>query len=113
MPITRSPNAARAPLPNRDGIQNILDGNATDQTYKNEWKKFTIWVDDNFDDEDINNDIEMDPPPGHGGTGYLTRANLDAYFKYEVVYRNGTKETINRIVHALRHYWLHYTRKAV
>jgi hypothetical protein len=108
MPITRSPNAARVPAAQppagRDEMQNILAGSATDQTYKNEWKKFTTWVDDNFDDEDINNDIEMDPPPEHGGTGYLTRGNLDAYFKYEVVYRNGTKETINRIVHALKHY---------
>jgi hypothetical protein len=97
------------PPPARESMADILEQGGADnrdKTYVKEWKLFTTWVDDNWLDEEIGVDIEMDPPPGDdfGGITYLTRNNLDAYYKYEVVHRIGNKNTISRIKSALIRY---------
>jgi hypothetical protein len=113
MPSTtniRQANATATPANNpRSEMQQLLDAGAADSTYEREWSKYKKWVEDNYDDEDIGLEFEMDPPPGeeYGGRCYLTRANLDAYFQNVVVHRKGNKETIKRIEQSLKFFALY------
>lgn len=91
----------------RNTVQNILEAGSAqaDATYAREWALYTKWVDENYDNDDVLEEFDLDPPPGvDGGICYITRANLDAYFQNVVVHRTGTRATIKRIEQALKYF---------
>jgi hypothetical protein len=107
---------------NDETMQQLLASGTADSTYKNEWKYFKEWIDDqvgepepevlnDFPDVGAQVNHDDDDDDGDGTSCYITRANLDAYFQHVVVHRTGGTDTIKRIEYALKHYALYHEHR--
>lgn len=92
----------------RETVQQLLNAGVADSTYNAEWKKYKKWIDDNSEDPEILWDFpNVGSGDDEGVRCYITRDNLDAYFTFAVVHREGSRDTIKRIGHALKYYALY------
>ena len=72
-------------------LANLYQQRRKTSTVINEYKKFMNWVEENG---------HRPPTQLH----FITRETVDAYFREQVVYRVGGRNTIQRIVSTLQHY---------
>ena len=91
-------------------LYDILKTRIPQQVYKREWEMYKDWLEEVYLDPESGVEMELDAPPTEewGGKVWTTRNNLDAYFKYVVVHRDGEPDYIRRIVPALKWFAINY-----